>query len=358
MKIIYGVCGEGRGHATRSRPIIEHLKKNHEVTVFAGAKAIPHLETHFAIKKITSMRMIFTQDKVNTPLTVAFNILSLPGYIYSITKILANIIQNKPDIIITDFEPWTAWAAIICRIPILSIQLPGHYPPPQLFRPNTSIPSTVPKNKNKDYWNFFKLWLVTSFTIPRANKIIIPSFFKIPITDNKTQFVEPIIREEIKTKKSKKNEHILVYQSPGTDNKTIKTLKQIQSQQFIVYGFPKEGIEGNLTFKKTNENEFFEDLATAKGIITNAGISLLTEAVYLGKPVLSVPIKGQSEQIVNAHYIQQQKNCQTTEELTTEAATKFIQTTNNAKKTKIQNWNNLESYQIIEKTIKELCENK
>ena len=38
MKILYGVVGEGFGHATRSRTIIEHLSRSHDVLIVASAR--------------------------------------------------------------------------------------------------------------------------------------------------------------------------------------------------------------------------------------------------------------------------------------------------------------------------------
>jgi len=48
MKIVYGVCGEGRGHASRSRILIRHLQgKVHEVSIVAGGKAYTILSEEF-----------------------------------------------------------------------------------------------------------------------------------------------------------------------------------------------------------------------------------------------------------------------------------------------------------------------
>ena len=41
----------------------------------------------------------------------------------------------------------------------------------------------------------------------------------------------------------------------------------------------------------------------AKAIIANAGFSLVTEALHLGKPYLAVPVEHQFEQIFNAYCI-------------------------------------------------------
>jgi UDP-N-acetylglucosamine:LPS N-acetylglucosamine transferase len=39
-------------------------------------------------------------------------------------------------------------------------------------------------------------------------------------------------------------------------------------------------------------------------VVANGGLSLIGEAVYLGKPVYSVPVKHQYEQMMNARYIE------------------------------------------------------
>jgi UDP:flavonoid glycosyltransferase YjiC (YdhE family) len=38
--------------------------------------------------------------------------------------------------------------------------------------------------------------------------------------------------------------------------------------------------------------------------VTNGGLSLIGEAVYLGKPVYSVPVQHQFEQVMNARYLE------------------------------------------------------
>jgi uncharacterized protein (TIGR00661 family) len=48
-----------------------------------------------------------------------------------------------------------------------------------------------------------------------------------------------------------------------------------------------------------------EDLATARAVVSNGGLTLLGEAVYLGKPIFSVPVGNQYEQILNARYLEE-----------------------------------------------------
>ena len=43
MKILYGVAGEGMGHATRSRVVLDELVKEHEVRIVTSGRACEHL---------------------------------------------------------------------------------------------------------------------------------------------------------------------------------------------------------------------------------------------------------------------------------------------------------------------------
>jgi uncharacterized protein (TIGR00661 family) len=63
-------------------------------------------------------------------------------------------------------------------------------------------------------------------------------------------------------------------------------------------------MEGNLCYKPFSEAAFIEDLASARGVIAGGGFTLMGEAVYLRKPMLAVPIRGQFEQVLNARYLQ------------------------------------------------------
>ena len=63
-------------------------------------------------------------------------------------------------------------------------------------------------------------------------------------------------------------------------------------------------VEGNLEFRPRSNEGFVEALRTARGVVAGGGFSLLSEAVYLGKPVLSIPLRGQFEQLMNARYLE------------------------------------------------------
>ncbi|HYG69511.1 MAG TPA: glycosyltransferase family protein, partial [Anaeromyxobacteraceae bacterium] len=62
--------------------------------------------------------------------------------------------------------------------------------------------------------------------------------------------------------------------------------------------------DGNLLWRPFSETRFVDDLRTAKGVVSGGGFTLMSESVYLHKPMLSVPVKKQFEQILNARYLE------------------------------------------------------
>src|SRR4029078_10923490 len=75
-----------------------------------------------------------------------------------------------------------------------------------------------------------------------------------------------------------------------------------------VYGLRRDltadMVDGNVTYRPFGEARFIEDLRTARAVVAGGGFSLLREAVFLQKPVLSVPVERQFEQVLNALYLQ------------------------------------------------------
>jgi uncharacterized protein (TIGR00661 family) len=61
----------------------------------------------------------------------------------------------------------------------------------------------------------------------------------------------------------------------------------------------------NCIVRDFSEDGFVADLATARAVVCNGGLSLIGEALYLGKPIFSVPVKNQFEQVMNARYLEE-----------------------------------------------------
>lgn len=67
------------------------------------------------------------------------------------------------------------------------------------------------------------------------------------------------------------------------------------------------------------------DLASAKAILSGGSFTVITESLALRKPILSLPIKGQFEQEMNAFYLEKLGYGKYCKSLTKEGVEDFIQ---------------------------------
>ena len=66
-----------------------------------------------------------------------------------------------------------------------------------------------------------------------------------------------------------------------------------------VYGTPRQGTEGKLSFRPLSNLPFLEDLAGCRAVVSTAGNQLVGEALHLRKPMLVMP-EDSVEQRLNA----------------------------------------------------------
>ncbi len=294
-RILYGLCGEGLGHASRSRILINYLKKNgHDIRIVAGGKAYQFLSKEFDhVEQVESPRFEYKGNQVrlfHSCLKMLYTTVAKAPT--SFIKVKTIIKDFKPDILITDSEPISHVAARLHNIKRLSIDNPQ-----VLLQRKYTVPfgEVIP-------------WLVLLIALKvfmyGANKYIIYDFLEEPITNQNILFLKPLIQEGIRKKQPQTGDHIFVYQTSISTEFICDILKQF-NETFIVYGFNKNHVDGNIIFKTFNDDEFYMDIATCKAIITNGGFTVISEALYLKKPVFSLPIRHQFEQVLNGQFVQQ-----------------------------------------------------
>lgn len=297
MKILYGLPSEGMGHATRSNVIVSRLVKKHDVRIVTSDRAYAFMKERFPgrVYEIKGFHLAYKNGSVSKYNTASMLLKNGPkDLITNLHKYQLVHKEFKPDLVISDFDSFTFFFAKLNKIPLISIdniqvvnRCKLDFPIPKSERNSYQIARNIIKAK-----------------VPNADYYLITSFFKAEVRKKNTSLIPPILRDKILVATSTTGEHVLVYQTSSSQNNLISVLNQIPKIPFIVYGFNRNEIHANVTLKKFSEDGFIEDLASAKGVISNGGFSLLSEAVYLEKPVCSVPVKGQFEQYVNAAYIE------------------------------------------------------
>ena len=82
-------------------------------------------------------------------------------------------------------------------------------------------------------------------------------------------------------------------------------MRQSTTRTCYVYGYDRtEGQEGNVVFMQKSEEGFLRLLEGCSYVIQGGGHTLMTEALHLGKPILTLPLKAMVEQRFNALYIE------------------------------------------------------
>lgn len=291
MRIIYGVCGEGYGHSSRAKALIEHLKKKgHKILVITYGQGCKALSPLHKTMRIEGICLNYKGSSLSIEKTIRKNFPGVISNIINTPSINRKILSFNPDIAITDFEPMTALFSYKLKIPLICIG--NHY----LI---THEPIKVPKKYYKDY---LLTKLAVKTCIPSYDYLIIFSLKKVSSKKN-VFFVPPIIRKEILSVKPEEKNYILVYLAKPK-KELISLLKQI-NEKFVVYGSDNAGRDKNIIFKKISSS-FIRDLASAKAVIGTAGFSLISEAVYLKKPYFSVPVP-HYEQIYNSLMIKKNR---------------------------------------------------
>ncbi len=307
-KILYGVCGEGMGHAIRSGVIVEHLLGKNEVSIFAHGRSYDYLSEKFDnVHQIGGFNTVYEANQVNSAKTFLNGIKDLPLDLHkNLTYMQYFAKEFQPDIIISDFEFYTNLLSKILRVPFISLDH-THV----VTHCQTEVPYKYLKDKLKAEG------VVRSF-IQLPSVYLITSFYYPPLVNpGRVRIFPPVIRKRIlrlkgkeetikgdeRTIKGKEGTHIFVYQTSTSNTELIKLLKETD-YRFIIYGFHKDQEDENLSYRSFNENSFYHDLASCQAVITNGGFNLISEALYLNKPVFSVPVKKQFEQVLNAIYLE------------------------------------------------------
>ncbi len=293
---MYGVPGEGMGHATRSKVVIDFLLQNHNVEVVSSSRAYQFLNKNFPnrVHEIQGMHFAFKASEVSKTGTFLLNLKNAPKLLFQNFSEYLHLKKDfKVDLVISDFETFTTLFAKRHDLPLISIDNM------QVIN-RCKLDIEIPNNEKKNH-TISKS--IIKMKVPKADHYFITSFFDAVVDKENTTIVPPIVRKAIIDAKTQNGEHILMYQTSSKQNDVAKILHQIPNQIFYVYGFNKDAIDKNVVFKKFSEEGFVADLASAKAVIANGGFSFISEAVYLKKPIFSFPLKNQFEQFVNAAYI-------------------------------------------------------
>jgi uncharacterized protein (TIGR00661 family) len=273
VRILYGVQSTGNGHITRSSKIVQRLSKSGCMVdvIFSGNNS--QVNFPLPIKYNFNGLTFYYDGKGSVDYWKTFNELKLFKFFKDIKLDL-----SKYDLIISDFEPISAWAAKLQDKP--SIGIANQY---------SFLSKNTPRPDNKDLLSEMILkWMAP------VDKPIGLHFEKYD------DFIKPpILRSSLYNFESKNKGHYTVYLSNWDESNLHQILKKINYKFEVFCNIKKPHRLNNCFFKPIEKTSFDESLKTSQGIITAAGFQTCSEALYLNKDLIAIPINNQYEQLCN-----------------------------------------------------------
>lgn len=280
MKILYGVQGTGNGHISRTRMMARHLNARPDVQVtylFSGRPREQYFDMEVFGDFLCRRGLTFQvrNGRISTLQTaLRNNLLTLAGEIRALDL-------APYDLIITDFEPVTAWAGRLKGRKVLGL---GHQ---YAFRHDVPREGETPLSRflmrqfapADDafglHWHSFGGVILPPIVDPRLNGMAAQTG------------TEP--------------RKVIVYLPFENQHEVTTLLRQLPDYRFYQYsGELTDGEIDNVRLRKANHSGFLRDLCSASAVICNAGFELVSESLQLGLQVLVKPLHGQPEQLSNA----------------------------------------------------------
>ena len=275
MKILYGIQSTGNGHITRSSKIIYKLiKSGCDVDILMSGNN-SQVSFSFPVKyQLTGFTFYYT-DKGKVDYFKTFYNLNFLQFLKDIKLDLSIY-----DLIISDFEPITAWASKLKEKECIGISNQCSF-----------LSDKTPRPDKKRYLGEFLLK-----NIAPVSKPIGLHFEKYD------DFIfTPIIKEIFTKIPSKDYGYYTVYLPTHKLENLVYKFVEIKGIKFDIFSNVKKDMKiKNCTIKKIQKDSFDESLRNCHGVITAAGFQTPSEALYLGKKLMVIPIKGQYEQECNA----------------------------------------------------------
>ncbi len=307
-KYILVVQGEGRGHMTQAISLYELLlEEGHTVAaVVLGSSGNRDIPTFFFDKVKAPIHQLispnFSCDKnnksINITKSVIDNFLKLKTFKKSLKQLDAIFKEHQPDVVINFFDLLLGLYYRFYKPPMKMVCIAHQY---IYFHPDFEFP--------KGHWlDRMAIKLFTKLTATGSSKNLALSFYKIYTANDGVVVIPPLLRNEVFNLDVKEEDFFLVYLvNNGYFDEILKWHQLNPSKEIHCFTDKPETLYKTYQFNHEklfihtiNDKLFLEKMSKTKGLASSAGFESVCEAMYLGKPVLMVPIQGHFEQFCNS----------------------------------------------------------
>jgi uncharacterized protein (TIGR00661 family) len=276
MNILYAIQGTGNGHITVALEVLPYLMKKGRVDILISGTEVD-VKLPYEVKyRLHGLCFVFGKKG---------GIDYLETYKKARLKKFFKEINSLPvedyDLVFSDFEPVSAWACYLKNKPCIG------------FSHQTAVSNKAsPKPKKADLIG----QAVLKHYAPASVKY---GFHFVPYNKN---IFTPIIRSEIRRAEISAGDHYTIYLPAYSDKRIIKLLSFFPKQKWEVFSKRRKDsfIHENISIYPVTNKAFVQSMVSSKGVFCGAGFQTPSEALYLKKKLLVIPMKGQYEQQCNA----------------------------------------------------------
>ncbi len=305
-KFLFVVQGEGRGHLTQAISLFEILTAaGHQVvSVMVGMDNENKIPSFFRekisvkIDTFSAPSLVYGQTKaLKVWDTISTHLKKIRKYRKSVQFLAKKVEEYQPDVIVNFYDMICGLYAHFYRptIPVVCI---GH----QYLLLHQSFISLPNKHIDR-----FLLNLNTKVTALNSTRKLALSFVQMP--DDKVHSISvtpPLLRDEVKKLTPSYKPFVLAYITHHKLGEDIinwhANNREVQIHCF--WNNPEFADEWqfreNLTFHQVNSEKFLRMMQDCSGLVCTAGFESVCEAMYLGKPIMMVPVPNHIEQEINA----------------------------------------------------------
>lgn len=281
MRILFGVQATGNGHLSRALCLARHLARESGIQAdyLVSGRAqgrLPKLEALGDFKWAHGLSFHTRGGQVSWRGTLQQNPWS------RFWRDVRNLDLRSYDLVVTDFEPVTAWAAR--RQGVRCVGLGRQY---TFWHSHAQLPVS----------------LLQRMMIRQFAPCDIPlGMHWEPLQRN---LLPPLIRPP--GAQQPNSECILVYLPFEPINRVLQVLRNFPAYAFKVYhpDWPRQAPAGlgHIQGQRLCRQQFPLDFQQCCGVISNAGFTTSSEALAAGKKLLVKPLEGQFEQQANAQIL-------------------------------------------------------